>query len=83
MAITVEEVEDQVEVVGPYQIVQVRISRIVKEDGVEVGRSYHRLSATPDSDPNDFSPYVQSIIAAVQTPEVKAAWASIEPTPGG
>ena len=37
-----EVVTDKVEVVGVYRHVQVRTATVVKEDGVELSRSFHR-----------------------------------------
>ena len=42
MAITKEIVEDKIEVVGDYKAIQVRTATIIKEDGVELSRSFHR-----------------------------------------
>ena len=40
--ITKELKEDKIEIVGDYKAVQVRTSTVIKEDGVELSRSYHR-----------------------------------------
>ena len=42
MAITKEIVEDKIEVVGDYKRIQVRTATVIKEDGVELTRSFHR-----------------------------------------
>lgn len=42
MAITKETVEDKIEVVGDYKAIQIREATIIKEDGVELTRSFHR-----------------------------------------
>ena len=42
MAITKEIVEDKIEVVGDYKDIQVRTATVIKEDGVELTRSFHR-----------------------------------------
>jgi len=42
MAITKETVEDKIEIVGDYKAIQVRTATIIKEDGVELTRSFHR-----------------------------------------
>ena len=56
MAITKETVNDKIEVVNGWQI-QVRKATIIKEDGTELTRTYHRNSYVPftsnkDSDNN-------------------------------
>ena len=42
MAITKEIIEDKIEVVGDYKSIQVRTATVIKEDGVELSRSFHR-----------------------------------------
>ena len=40
MALTKEVIEDKIEVVSKYKAVQVRTATVVKEDGVELTRSF-------------------------------------------
>tara|TARA_R100001510_G_C7625216_1_gene185205 strand:- start:70 stop:396 length:327 start_codon:yes stop_codon:yes gene_type:complete len=47
MAITKEITTDKIEVVGNFKHVQVRTVTIIKEDGVELSRSYHRHVLDP------------------------------------
>ena len=47
MAITKEIIEDKIEIVGPYKIIQVRYATVIKEDGIEISRSYVRDSFHP------------------------------------
>ena len=42
MAITKEIIEDKIEVVGECKEIQVRTATVIKEDGVELSRSFHR-----------------------------------------
>ena len=42
MAITKETIEDKIEIVGDYKTIQVRTATVIKEDGVELSRSFHR-----------------------------------------
>ena len=49
MAITKEIVEDKIEVVTEYKLIQVRTATVVKEDGVELTRSFHRHLLGPVS----------------------------------
>ena len=42
MAITKELIEDKIEIVGDYKDIQVRTATVIKEDGVELTRSFHR-----------------------------------------
>ena len=50
MAITKELIQDKIEVVGDFKHIQVRTATIIKEDGVEISRSFHRHTVAPDSD---------------------------------
>ena len=49
MAITKETIEDKIEVVGEFKQIQVRTATVIKEDGVEISRSFHRHVVAPDS----------------------------------
>jgi len=87
MAITKEIIEDKIEVVGDYKSIQVRTATVIKEDGVELSRSFHRhvldcVSSVKndddswthtDSDVSGESTEVQGIASAVWTDEVKEA----------
>ena len=42
MALTKETIEDKIEVLGDYKQIQVRTATVVKEDGKELSRSFHR-----------------------------------------
>ena len=42
MALTEETLEDKIEVVGDYKHVQIRTASIIKRDGVEISRNFHR-----------------------------------------
>ena len=50
MALTEETIQDKIEVVGDYKHVQVRTATVIKRDGVEISRSYHRHVVAPDDD---------------------------------
>ena len=41
---------DKIEVVGQYKAVQVRKATVIKKDGTELTRSFHRYVLQPDSD---------------------------------
>ena len=87
MAITKEIIEDKIEVVGDYKTIQVRTATIIKEDGVELSRSFHRHALDcvssvkndddswthTDTDISGESAEVQGIANAVWTDEVKEA----------
>ena len=58
----------------PNQVIQVRRADVIKKDGVEVGRSYHRNVVVPGQDVSEQPAEVQAIAAALWTPEVIAAY---------
>ena len=47
MAITKEIVQDKIEVVGEFKHIQVRTATVIKEDGVEISRSFSRHVVAP------------------------------------
>ena len=81
MAITKETVEDKIEVVGDYKIIQIRNSIVIKEDGNEISRSFNRTSVTPgaldasdnlvDTNLSSYSDNVKGIASTVWTQAVK------------
>ena len=87
MAITKELIEDKIEVVGDYKTIQVRTATVIKEDGVELTRSFHRHTVDcvssvqadddtwthTDTDVSGESTEVQGIATAVWTDAVKTA----------
>ena len=72
---------DKIEVVGPHKVVQVRKATIIKKDGVEISRTFHRYilnAGTLDASNNlidrDISAEpaeVQAICNTVWTTDVK------------
>jgi hypothetical protein len=87
MAITKELTEDKIEDVGDYKTIQVRTATVIKEDGVELSRSFHRHALEcvssvqndddswthTDTDVSGESTEVQGIASAVWTDAVKTA----------
>ena len=78
MALTKEIIEDKIEVVGLYKIIQVRYATVVKEDGKEISRSYTRNSFSPNSDTSNASADVKAMVAQFHTDEVKKAYADLK-----
>ena len=83
MALTEETIEDKIEVVGNYKHIQVRTATIIKRDGVEISRGFHRHSLAPsiktdsgwaDTDISGESTEVQGICNSVWTDTVKKAY---------
>ena len=87
MALTKETIEDKIEIVGEYKTIQVRTATVIKEDGVEINRSFHRRTLDciasekndddtwthTDTDVSSESAEVQGIATAVWTDAVKLA----------
>ena len=70
----------------PNQVIQVRTTTVVEEDGVELARSHHRHVVCPGDDVTGEVAEVQAIASALWTDEVVAAYqASVAASsaPGG
>ena len=74
MALTKQTVTDKIEIVAPYNYIQVREAIQVLEDGQVISQSYHRYVVSPLDDITDKDPKVQAVAAAVHTQEVKDAY---------
>tara|TARA_R100000329_G_scaffold129852_1_gene108882 strand:- start:324 stop:575 length:252 start_codon:yes stop_codon:yes gene_type:complete len=74
MAITKEVIQDKIEVVGDYKHIQVRTATVIKEDGVELSRSFHRHVVAPDSDSTNESADVKAMVKQFHTDAVKKAY---------
>ena len=83
MALSEEQVIDKIEFVGDHRIMQIREATVIKRDGVEISRSYHRRAINAgatdsdgvwlDSDTTAESVDIQAIAVAGWTAEVKSA----------
>ena len=82
MAITKTTEISKIEVVGEHKAVQVRTDTVVKEDGTEISRSFHRHVLHPDSDISGEDAEVQAVANAVWTDSVKAAWKTFKENSG-
>lgn len=83
MALTEETTLDKIEVVGDYKAVQVRTATVIKRDGVEISRNFHRHALQcstksgdtwGDTDISGESTEVQAICNAVWSDAVKTAY---------
>ena len=82
MALT-KEFEDDCEIRGPYKAVQVRKSTVIKDDGVEISRNYHRHvlqcrtktgDKWGDTDISGEPQEIQNVCQAVWTQSIKDAY---------
>ena len=84
MALTKTTEEDKIEVVGQYRLIQIREATVIKEDGKEISRNFHRDTINPgtldgsdnlvDTDLSSRSADVRGIAGRVWTTSVKDAW---------
>ena len=84
MALTKTTEEDKIEVVSQYKAIQIRTATVIKEDGKEISRTFHRKVLHPgkldgsdnlvDTDISAESAEVKAIASAVWTTSVKNAW---------
>lgn len=81
MAITIEEIEDQIEITETGHV-QVRCRKIVKDDGVVIASNVlSRKVISPGEDYSEESAKVQAICSAVHTQEVIDAYLASLPQP--
>ena len=94
MAITKEILEDKIEIVGELKHIQIRTATVIKEDGTELTRSFHRRTLDcvlsvqnadnswthTDTDVSGESTEVQGIATVVWTDDVKAAQKTLNET---
>ena len=76
MALTEEQIDDKIEVVGNFKHVQVRTATVIKRDNVEISRSFQRHVVAPDADISGESDDVKAICAVVHTDAIKTAYAA-------
>ena len=58
----------------PNQVIQIRTTTVVEEDGVELARNHHRHTVVPGDDVTGEIQEVQDIAAALWTQEVVNAY---------
>ena len=84
MALSESTEYDKIEIVTTFKHVQVRKATVIKKDGVEVTRSFHRYVLVPgridesdnliETDLSDQPDEIKVVCNAVWTSEIKAAW---------
>jgi hypothetical protein len=73
MALTEKTIIDKIEVIENSSI-QVRTATIIKKDGTELTRTFHRHVLAPGADLTNEDPKVQAIANAIWTEEVIVAY---------
>ena len=78
MALTEETIEDKIDVVnkGDWSVVGVRTATVIKRDGVEISRSFHRRTIVPTADISGESAELQAVCNAAFTQARKDAYAA-------
>ena len=84
MALTKTILDDKIEIVTEWKHLQIRQATVVKEDGTELSRAYHRRTLQcgtidtsdnfVDTDISSETAEVKAIAAAVWTQSVKDEW---------
>ena len=83
MALTEETIKDKIEIVGDFKHVQVRTATVIKRDGEEISRSYHRHvlqcrtktgDTWGDTDISSEPQEIQNICNAVWTSDIKKSY---------
>ena len=76
MALSEQTLDDKIEVVSQFKMIQVRTARVIYDDGAEISRSFSRRVISPNDDVSGETPEIQAICAAVHTQAVKDAYAA-------
>ena len=85
MALTKTIIDDKIEIVTEFKHLQIRTATVIKEDGVEISRTFSRktiqcgsldntLTNFVDTDISSESAEIQAICNAVWTTTIKDAW---------
>jgi len=74
MALTEETIQDKIEIVGDFKHIQVRTATVIKKDGVEISRSFHRHVIAPGDDASAESDDVKALVTQFHTDAVKTAY---------
>ena len=74
MSLSKKRVQDKIEIVGEYKIIQVRYSDQIIEDGKVISNSYHRDSITPNEEAKAIEHDVKAIADIYWTDEIKTAY---------
>lgn len=76
MALTEETVQDKIEIIKPFNMLQIRTATVIKKDGVEISRSFHRHVVAPNSDVSGESDDVKALVTQFHTDAIKTAYAA-------
>tara|TARA_R110000782_G_scaffold209590_1_gene297752 strand:+ start:220 stop:480 length:261 start_codon:yes stop_codon:yes gene_type:complete len=71
MALTEETFDDKIELVGEFRQVHIRTATIIKRDGEEISRSFHRRVLAPDADVAEENAEIKGITKSAWTKAIK------------
>ncbi len=74
MSLSKKRIQDQIEIVGEYKIIQIRYSDQIIEDDKVISSSYHRESITPDNEAKAIEHNVKALTDIYWTDEIKEAY---------
>ena len=70
MAITKNIEIDKIEIVSPYNILQIRVATVLVEDGEELTRTYHRYVKVPGNDVSEEPASIQGLANLLWTQQI-------------
>ena len=76
MALSEETEQDKIEIIKPFNMLQIRTATVIKKDGVEISRSFHRHVVAPDADTSGESDDVKALATQFHTDAIKTAYAA-------
>ena len=76
MALSEETEQDKIEIIKPFNMLQIRTATIIKKNGVEISRSFHRHVVAPNSDVSGESDDVKALATQFHTDAIKTAYAA-------
>ena len=74
MALSEQTLDDKIEIVSQFKMIQVRTARVIYDDNVEISRSFSRRVIAPLDDVSNETDEIKALAAVVHTDEVKAAY---------
>jgi len=74
MSLSKKRIQDQIEIVGEFKIIQIRYSDQIIEDGKVISSSYHRESILPDEEAKAIEHNVKALADIYWTDEIKEAY---------
>jgi len=74
MSLSKKRIQDQIEIVGEYKIIQIRYQDQIIEDNKVISSSYHRESITPDNEAKAIEHNVKALTDIYWTDEIKEAY---------